>query len=338
MNAWYRAGAFALGALVFAILIIHSGPVQLWHAVRGSLWVVGPIVALWAVVYAANARAWQLLMPDRSPELTFWRAYRITVSSFAINYATPVFSMGGEPVKVAAATPLVGRHRAVGSVVGFRFLHSISHIIVFLIAVIPAAIFFPHTPAVLASLALAATVLILIGWFLLSRHRDGIFEQGVALLGRLGPLRKLAARLESHRTTLQALDHELTAIHSAPGHFRWALITELSGRVLCTMEYAFILYGFGFGVDPLRAFVIANVSSMFTNLLFFLPFEMGAKEGGAYATFAWMGLDPALGTSAALLSRARELVWMAIGITLLLWAEKRSPRRRRKSRSQPRSS
>jgi hypothetical protein len=320
MNKYLRIGAFVLGASMLTVIIVHTGPARLWATLRDSLWVIAPLVALWGVVYACNARAWQLLIPKRPPEFSFIRAYLLTISSFAMNFATPVFSLGGEPLKVSGATPLLGKHRAVGSVVGFRFLHAISHIIVFLIALVPAAILFPHTPVIFALLTLIALLLVSAGWFLVSQHRDGIFERGVALLGRLGPLRRLAARLEQHRGTLQLLDEELTAIHRAPGKLKWALATEVSGRLVCTFEYTIIFYALGLGVDVPRAFVVANVSSLITNLLFFLPFELGSKEGGTFVVFAWLGFDPKLGTSAALLSRMRELSWMAIGITALLLA------------------
>ena len=318
MNRFVRIGAFLLGATVLAIIIVHSGPALLWRTLRSSLWVVGPLVALWGFVYVCNARAWQLLIPKRPPEFTFWRAYLISISSFAMNYATPVFSLGGEPLKVAAATPLLGRHRAVGSVVGFRFLHAISHIVVFLSAMIPAAILLPHTPAMFATLFALTLFFIGAGAFLLSQHREGIFERGVGLLGRLGPLRRVADRLEKHRGVLRELDDELTAIHAAPAHFRLAVATEVTGRLLCTFEYTIIFYALGLGFDIPRAFVVANVSSVITNFLFFLPFEMGSKEGGAVVVFAWLGLDPKLGTTAALLSRVRELAWTAIGLTALL--------------------
>ncbi|MGH7592791.1 MAG: lysylphosphatidylglycerol synthase transmembrane domain-containing protein [Gemmatimonadales bacterium] len=320
MNKYVRIGAFLLGATVLAVLIIHSGPATLWHTLRDSIWVVGPLIALWSLVYACNTRAWQLLLPRRPPEFTFWRAYLLSISSFAMNYATPIFSLGGEPLKVSGAAPLLGTHRAVGSVVGFRFLHAISHIIVFLSAIIPAAILLPHTVPIFAILALAALAFSLAATFLLSQHRDGIFERGVALLGRLGPLRRLARRLEENRPRLKELDDELTAIHAAPGQFRWAIATEVTGRILSTFEYTIILYALGLGVDFPRAFVIANISSLFTNLLFFLPFEMGSKEGGVFVVFAWLGFDPKLGTTAALLSRVRELAWTAIGLTALLVA------------------
>jgi hypothetical protein len=318
MNRYVRIGAFVLGAVVLTALIVHSGPALLWQSLRESAWVVGPLILLWGVVYACNARAWQLLIPNRPAEFTFWRAFLLTISSFAMNFATPVFSLGGEPLKMTGATPVLGARSAVGSVVGFRLLHAISHTVVFLTAVIPAAILFPHTPVIFAMLGVATLGFAGAGYFLVSRHRDGIFERGVALLGKLGPLRRLARRLEANRGRLQELDRELTAIHAAPGQFKWALATEIAGRVLCTFEYTIIFYGLGLGLDLPRAYVVANVSSLITNLFFFMPFEMGSKEGGAFLVFAWVGLDPKMGTSAALLSRVRELAWMAIGLVALL--------------------
>lgn len=318
MNKYVRIGAFLLGAVVLTLLIRHSGPAMLWATLRASAWVIGPVVALWGLVYACNARAWQLLMPARPPTFTFWRAYLLTLASFAMNYSIPALSVGGEPLKIAGAAPWVGRQRAVGSVVGFRFLHSTAHIIVLLVAMVPAAILLPHTPLVFGSLLVTSAIIAMAALFLLSQHRAGIFERGVALLGRFRLLRKLSTRLERNRPLLQELDQELTAIHNTPGHFRWALGMELTGRLLSTLEFALIFWGLGLGFDVVRGFVVANLATLFTNLLFFMPFEMGSKEGGAFIVFAWLGMDPKLGTSAALLSRVRELVWLALGIGAVL--------------------
>ena len=77
-----------------------------------------------------------------------------------------------------------------------------------------------------------------------------------------------------------------------------------------------------------RAFVLANLTTVFTNLTFFMPFEVGSKEGGAFVVFAWLGMDPKLGTSAALLSRVRELAWMALGLGALLLLGDANPKKR----------
>lgn len=319
MSRNFRIAAFLGGLFVLTFLVMQTGPALLLANLRSAGWVIGPLIVLWSITYACNARAWQLLVPDRPKEFSFSRAYLLTVTGFGINYATPWLSIGGEPLKVAGSSPWLGRNRAVGSVVGFRFLHALSHVIVFSLATIPAAILMPHTPVILGCLAIAAVLLGCTAVFLLSQHRDGIFERSVALLYRLGPLKRVAARLERHRATLAELDAAMTAVHRAGGsHFVSALLMEMLGRVTCTFEYAIILYGLGQGVDVGRGFVIANVSGLITNLFFFVPFEMGSKEGGTYAVFALLGLDPALGMSAAILSRLREMFWMLIGVTCVL--------------------
>lgn len=321
-----RWGAFVFGVVVLVVLVRHAGLRTLVDSIAGAGWVVLPVVALWGVVYACNARAWQLLVPHRPPAFTFRRAFLLSVHAFALNFATPFLAMGGEPFRVTGAARWLGTSRAVGSVVGFRFLHATAHLIVFLLAIIPTAILLPHTAPILGGLAVVAAILGLILSFLLSQHREGVFEKGVALLSRVRLLRPIAHRLERHRETLQELDRELTAIHrEAPWHFQRALAIELLGRLLCTLEYALILWSLGVDQVLLRGFVIANASSLITNLLIFIPFEMGTKEGGSFAIFGLLGLEPALGMTAALLSRVRELSWMAIGLGCGLLLSRETP-------------
>lgn len=326
MNRVVRIAAFAFGAGLLVFLVRHSGAATLWHTILDSAWVIGPVILLWGIVYGCNARAWQLLIPDRPAEFTWWRAFPLTIACFAMNFTAPGLSFGGEPLKVIGATPMLGQARAVGSTVSFRFLHGVAHMMVLLAAIIPAALLLRHTPIVFATLAFGAVLASGAALFLLSSHREGIFERGVALIGRVRPLRWLARRLEGDLPRLQELDREMRAVHTAPGQFRRALATEIFGRVVGTMEFAVILYGLGLGVDLPRAFVIANLGALFTTVMFFTPFELGAKEGAVTLVFAWLGLPPELGTSAALLSRVRELVWAGIGIgtVLLLDAGKRA--------------
>ncbi len=310
-----RLAAFGLGLVLLVVLVRQTGVSRLLESIRGAGWVLAPVIALWGAVYACNARAWQLLVPRRPAEFTFVRAFLLSAHAFALNFATPLLAMGGEPFRVVGATRYLGRSRAVGSVVGFRFLHALAHILVWLVALLPATILLPHTPAVFALLGLAGAVLLLVASFLLSQHRRGVFEKGIATLSRFRWLRPLATRLERHRSLLQELDRELTAIHrESVWHFRRALAVEIAGRLLSTLEYTLILRALGLEQSLWHGFLIANLSSLITNLLIFVPFELGTKEGGSYAIFGALGMEPAMGITAALLSRVRELTWLAIGL------------------------
>ena len=322
MSRRVRLLLFLVGATVVTLMIWKAGPTRLWDGLRGSLWVVAALLPLWVTVYFLNAAAWRLLTSAGGAPISLLQAFRMTVMAFAVNYSTPFLSFGGEPLKVMAATPALGRRRAVGSIVAFRLLHGLVHVLCFLLALIPAAVLLPHTPAMMAGIAAVGAVMVLIAGFLFSRHREGLALHLLRGLRRLPLLRRLAVRLEPQTEALHEIDRHVTEVYtSAPRRFYGALGLELIGRLLTLSEYWVILYGLGLGVDPWRAVVVASFSSLVINSLSFVPFEIGTKEGGVYLIFNWLGIDPALGLVAALLSRIRELITIAFGWTLVWTVE-----------------
>ncbi len=326
MSRTARLLAFLLGVAVFAAFVLLNDPKTLLAGLRSAGWVLAILVPLWGVTYICNAIAWQLLTSKGGERLPFFRAYTITILSFAINYATPLFSLGGEPLKIALAANWLGQRRAAGSVVAFRLLHGLSHILVFTLALIPAAIVLPHTPAIMIGIGCAFVGFVAAAAFLLSRHREGLFVHLLGLLGRIPLLRRLAVKLEPKRESLHEMDAHLTAIiTSSPKRFYLALAVEMVGRIISMMEFVVILHGMHLGADPIRAFVVGNFSSLVSNLMIFIPYELGSKEGSLYLVFKWLGFEPALGIQASLLSRMREVVWVGIGI-VLIWAMGGRPR------------
>lgn len=326
MNRLMTLLAFLLGALILALMVRHTGIDPLVNTIQDGGWRILLLVAVWGLTYLCNARAWQLLILKRPSEFNLWQAWLLTVTAFGINIVTPLMSMGGEPIKMAGARRWLTRGQATGSVVGFRLLHSLAHVLVFLAAAIPAAIILPHTLPVLATIILVSFIMAALVLVLLSGHQDGLFERAVRLLGRIPGFRGLAARLQRKRHLLREFDHELTAIRrNSPGQFVRALITEVVARLISTLEFTIMLYVLGLQADPVAGFVIANVSSLITVIFFFIPFEMGVKEGGVYLIMKLLGHDPVLAASAALLSRVREVFWGAVAVLLLLVLDLRNP-------------
>ena len=115
MNRATRLALFLLGAGLVALLVWKSGPARLLEGLRDSAWVVVALVPLWALVHFLNAIAWRLLTSEGGKRISLPRAFVITLVTFGVNYSTPLLSMGGEPLKIVAATPALGRARATGS-------------------------------------------------------------------------------------------------------------------------------------------------------------------------------------------------------------------------------
>lgn len=303
-------------------MVWKTGPGVLWEGLRSSAWVVAALIPLWALVYLLNAIAWRMLTSEGGAPIPLPRAFLMTVVAFGVNYSTPFLSFGGEPLKVIAATPALGRHRAVGSIVAFRLLHALAHVIVFILALVPAAVMLPRTPLTLSLIAGIGAVLLLVTIFLFSRHREGLAMHALDLLRRLPLLKRIAVRLEPKAAALHEIDQHVTAVYnSAPRRFYAALGIEIVARFLALAEYWVILYGMGLGVDPWKAFVVASFSSLVINTFIFIPFELGTKEGAVFLIFGWLGIEPGLGLAAALLSRLRELLWIAIGWGLIWTVE-----------------
>ena len=59
------------------------------------------------------------------------------------------------------------------------------------------------------------------------------------------------------------------------------------------------------------------LKSLFANLLFFLPLQLGGREGGFAMSVAQMGMTADIGMFVSIICRVRELFWTAIGLLLM---------------------
>src|SRR5882762_5278351 len=284
----WHAGLFVLGAAVFAYLVARIGLGQLASdAGRTGLMFV-PIVLLYALVYACSALSWQLTMATDRSRPSFWRTYAVTIAAGAINFLTPVINAGGEPYRVAAMAPILGRQRAAGSVILHKMLHSFAYVLVWLTAIVLAFALLPRDTSTAVLLILGAAGVLLLGVVALfmSVHRSGLLERILDGMQRVPVVRRLAALLEPRRTLLIELD--------------------------------LIIGSLGYHITYLRAFAIGGLEALAGNVLFFVPFELGAREGAFYVLFGLFGLDPQLGLYASIVSRVRDIVWIGAGL-LLIW-------------------
>ena len=315
---------FAAGVIALTVLIVRAGPRELLSDVRDAGWAVPAIVAVYGVVYVLNTIAWRLTM-TLPPKLTYGRAWIVNVAAFAMNYLTPFASIGGEPFKIVAASQWMGVRNATASVLNYRLVHIQAHLLVFLTGVIVAFFVLPAGTIATPVLILMALVLVVLGSLVLAVHREGVIERLFDLLSKIPILNRFAARVEPKRAALVEIDNQLIAFHrSNPSRYYGALLTEYAARVFSMLEFFIIARAIGNPVTFGAAFVIGGFSSLIVNLFFFMPFNVGSKEGGLYAIFAALGLPSRLGIAAAVISRIRELTWILIGLLLVLVSRRKA--------------
>jgi hypothetical protein len=314
---------FLAGAAVFGYLVARIGVGQLVSDAANTGLMFVPIVLLYAVVYACSARAWQLTMGDSSrSQPPFRRSYAVVIAAGALNFLTPLVNAGGEPFRAAALTPWLGKRRAAGSVILHRMLHSFAYVLVWLTAIVLAFALLPQQtpPVLLVVLGIAGILLLVIVALFMSALRSGLLERLLDWMHRVPLIRRLGALLEPKRTLLTELDQQITDFyHRSPGRFVRAILLEYLSRCVFMLEIVLIVASLGFHLGYLRAFAIGGLEALAGNVLFLVPFEIGAREGAYYALFNLFGLDPQLGLYTSIVGRVRDFVWIAAGL-LLIWA------------------
>lgn len=315
---------FALGAAAFGYLVARTGVGTLVSDALETGWMFIPILLLYGVVYVGNAAAWWLVMAEEPRRPPFWRVWAISVSAFSLNFVTPLVNVGGEPFRIAAVAPWLGVRRAAGSAVIYQMLHTFGMLLSFLTAIVVGALLLPPHPAILAILAVAFVVLAALTLLLLGGHRRGVLETALNLLHRIPLLDRLARRIEPRRATLALMDAQITEFyHANPRRFLQALALEYASRCVFMVEYLLIARSVGLDMDYWRAYAIGGLSQLIQNVVFVVPFELGTKEGSLYFLFQFLGFDPALGVYTAIVSRLRDLVWIAGGVGLVWVAGRR---------------
>ena len=320
MSRTWQLALFVLGATVFGYLVAQIGITELTaDAARTGLMFV-PIVALYALVYACSALAWQLTMAGDPQRPSYWRTFAVLISSGALNFLTPLINAGGEPYRVAAMAPWLGKRRAAGSVILHRMLHSFTYVLIWLTAVLLAFPLLPRgTPQIVWVLLGVVLVLILgIIVLFLSALRRGMLERILNWMERAPFVNRLAVKVEPHRSLLIELDRQITDFyHRSPRRFVQAIALEYLSRCIFMVELVLIVASLGFGIDYLRAFSIGGLEAIVSNALFFVPFEVGAREGAFFLLFKLFGMDPQVGLYTSIVGRVRDFAWIAGGLVLI---------------------
>ena len=336
MNKKYQNGFFVFGLLVLVIMITQLDFTQVWQGLRHAGYWFFAVVALWAFLYLFNTAAWYLIIkgvcsqpsadapaPKRIP---FAWLYKVSVSGFALNYATPGGLMGGEPYRIMELAPKIGTERASSSVILYAMTHIFSHFWFWLFSVL-LFLFTQHVGLWMGSLMGAILAFCLLGiWFFTVGYRKGLANRVMSLLRHL-PLIKKWARpfVDKHRSQLDTIDRQIAALHSQnPYNFIGAVLLEFSCRICSALEIFFILLVLMPDVNYVNCILILAFTSLFANLLFFIPLQLGGREGGFLMSTTGLGISASAGIFVALIVRIRELVWTGIGLLMIKMVRKNS--------------
>ena len=124
-NIFFLFGVIAVVVMFFTLDVSLT---DLWKCIcQARGWIVA-VFLLWVPLYLMNALTWRIILKGTGKcVVPYALLFKLTISGFALNYATPAGLMGGEPYKIMELSPYVGRERATSSVLLFSMMHIFSH-------------------------------------------------------------------------------------------------------------------------------------------------------------------------------------------------------------------
>ena len=309
-----------LAAVVVMLFTFDVSFVELWeHICHAGYWLI-PIVGVWIIIYGINALSWREIILSEirryggtGERVSFLRIYRLTITGYALNYATPVGGLGGEPYRILELSKNISGQQAASSVILYAMMHFCD---------------LPINTAIATVLGIIILFCLIFFWIFSRGYRKGLVVSTLHLLGRIPGLKGWSSRLlEKRGETFRNIDQQIASLYAEDKRaFYRSLILEYLSRVVQSSEVLFMLLLFGIDcgggftgitLTYLHAILIVSFTTLFANLIGFLPMQLGVQEGGFVLSIAALGLSAALGIFVSIICRVREIIWIIIGILLM---------------------
>ena len=325
-----------IAAVVVMLLTFDVSFIELWdHLCHAGYWLI-PIIGVWIIVYALNALAWKAIIEGNiqgKMPVSFWRLYRLTITGYALNYATPVGGLGGEPYRIMELSKDIDKQHATSSVILYAMMHFFAHFWFWFIS-----IFIYLALVMIGDLPINMTIGTTLGiivifclffFYLFSKgYKNGLVKYVLGVVANIPGLKKWTLHFWArHSEAIGNIDKQIAALYGQDTRaFYRSLVLEYFSRVIQSSEVMFMLLLFGIdcggGWDGLtltflHSILIVAFTTLFANLIGFLPMQLGVQEGGFVLSIAALGLSAALGIFVSIICRVREIIWIAIGMALM---------------------
>lgn len=326
-NIFFLIGVVAIVIMLFSFDISYR---DLWHNLQRAGWWFFAVVLIWVPQYLLNAMSWGVILREgtRKNPMPFLKLLKYTISGYSLNYVTPIGLLGGEPYRIMVLTPYVGGTRATSSVILYAMMHIFSHFVFWAFSILLYIVLYVKEIHVLMAvfLILVASFCSLGIYFFMKGYRNGLAMKTLHFIGHIPGLKRWSRKfIETRRDKIEEIDSQISELHAQSRKtFYLSLFLEFSSRVVGCMEIWFIFMILTDTPSFWNCILIQAFTSLFANIFFFMPMELGAREGGFALAVGGLSMSGAFGVFAGLLTRVRELIWIVIGIGLMKIGENKT--------------
>lgn len=300
---------FAGGALGLLVLVSCLGGRSVTTALtRVAWWEFALICLLYAVNVAVDTLGWRYtLPPNRAP---FRRLLAARCAGEAANALSSLASVGGEALKAWLLRVEIPYEESIPSLILAKTAEVLAQALLFLLGLLLAWTTGAVGPALLAALGYLLIVeVVAVGGFL--------WIQIAGVVGKAG--RVLAWFGAKEVCYPQRIDEALRGFYRYQWR-RFLISTGLHfvGWLVGTVEALVILYSLDLSASLVLATILEALWSGVRLATFFVPASLGPLEGANAGAFAALGFGASAGLAFTLVRRARQAVWVGLGVLILM--------------------
>lgn len=324
-----QAALFAAGLTLLAGVIREADTGKVLEAlrhVRGWGWLflgLYPLISLWDVW------GWALLLP-RPPQYgnrmrdLFW----IRIAGEAWNQITPFVDVGGEAIKVRFTSRAFGLNRrfVLVSVVLERTAFFLSETIFWCVGLVPLVFFFDVSPRFKFVCVLTLLIGICVAVLMIRAQKGGFLGGWAAALRRKMWPRNKEGSADYWAGAAEDVESEIRAFYALKNS-SWlvSVLLHVVGWITGGVETFWMLKILGSEVSLVEALVFETILHLARTASFFIPQNLGAQEGALALVAGAVGLPSSAGIALSLLKRVRQWFWVAVGLCVWGWLERRLP-------------
>jgi hypothetical protein len=199
-------------------------------------------------------------------------------------------------------------------------MHFVSHFIFWMVS-IPLLLFLVPVLSDVVALGMivsSGTSFLLLFWAFRVYTRGGV-NRAIVLGSRLPFIgKRLRAYRYHNQEKIDQMDMLIAGLYKhRKKDFIASFLLELFARFFLCIEVILMMQAIGKPITFGEGVLIESVQSLIGNLLFFMPMQMGSREGGMVIVYGILSIPLAYGVFVSLCKRIRELFWILVGILLI---------------------
>lgn len=315
MKVFWRVLVLLAGLALFGWYLVRADVRAVVEALTRLGWLAPVALVPYFCVYGVDCLGWRFCLPAVL-HVPFASLFRIRWAGESVNNVLPSAYVGGEAVKVYllrqhGVSTGVGTTSAVVS----KTAQSVAQLICILLAALAFLRLAGDQPGLRAGMLVVlgggATVLAGLFWM----QRRGLFG---SLLTLARALHLQFGFLEKRRAKIVEVDQTISGFYrNHRPRFYASVAFYLGGWLLDTMEIYLVAHLLGMPILWTQALAVEAFTGVAKALGMWVPGSLGIQESGIVMLSRLAGLPDTLGVAYALLRRAREILFAAVGWLLL---------------------